>query len=127
MYHRGMAARTFLGCLVAAAVVLTACGDGKGKANKGASTLDSASCEQLAKACSDDKHVEKLADECTRAGDKLGKRGCTETAATLYGCYEKKLCGKSDKVWTLDDLRVLAERHQVCASEREALRACVAK
>jgi hypothetical protein len=89
--------------------------------------LDGDRCEEMAKACSDEKHVSKLAGECSKAGVKLGQRGCTLSAATLYQCYETKLCGKSDKVWTLDDLRVLAERHDVCKSEREALRECVAK
>lgn len=89
--------------------------------------LDDARCEQLAKACSDEKHADKLVDECVKAAAKLGSRGCTESAVALYSCYEQKLCGKSDKVWTLDDLRVLAERHEVCDSERKALRACVAK
>ena len=89
--------------------------------------LDGDRCEQMAKACSDDKHVSKLAEECSKAGVKLGQRGCTLSAAALYQCYETKLCGQSDKVWTLDDLRVLAERHDVCKSEREALRECVAK
>lgn len=89
--------------------------------------LDKARCEQLAKACSDEKHADELVEECVKAADKLGSRGCTASAVALYGCYEEKLCGKRDKVWTLDDLRVLAERHDVCDSERKALRTCVAK
>jgi len=127
-----MALRRLLGCLPAAALavcVWSACkGDDKGNADKSAPTLDRASCEQLAKACSDtDKHIEKLAQECAQAAGKLAERGCTQMATALYDCYDKQLCGKADKVWTLDDLRVLAERHGVCAAERDALRACVAK
>jgi hypothetical protein len=117
---------------LAALFVLAACKDDStfdpGSKKPGAAAkLDGDRCEAMAKACSDEKHVSKLAEECSRAGVKLGQRGCTLSAATLYECYETKLCGKSDKVWTLDDLRVLAERHEVCKSEREALRACVAK
>lgn len=123
-----------LGCLGVAAIAvlaLAACKDDskfdprKKKADTPA--LDGDRCEEMANACSDDKHVSKLAEECSKAGVKLGQRGCTLSAATLYQCYETKLCGKADKVWTLDDLRVLAERHEVCKSEREALRACVSK
>jgi hypothetical protein len=124
-----MAPRRLLGCLAAAALAAGAwagCGDDKPNAKPGA-VLDSARCQKLAKSCSDEKHEDKLVGECVKAADKLGPRGCNEAAVALYDCYEQKLCGKSDKVWTLDDLRVLAERHEVCDSERKALRACVTK
>jgi hypothetical protein len=128
-----MAVPRFLVCLTAAAVTIGAsvgCGDDKPKDKKAAKStavLDHAGCERLAKACGDGKHVATITSDCDSAVEKLSKRGCAAPAAELYGCYEQKLCGKNDKVWALDDLRVLAERHEACTTEREALRACVAK
>ncbi|HUQ06796.1 MAG TPA: hypothetical protein VM261_30040 [Kofleriaceae bacterium] len=127
-----MTALRFLGCLTAVTIAAGAsggCGDDKpaAKTTKSAAVLDHARCERLAKACSEGKHVTTLTDDCDRAVEKLSKRGCEMPAAEVYGCYEQKLCGKNDKVWALDDLRVLAERHDACETEREALRACVAK
>ena len=87
-----------------------------------------ARCEQLAKLCADtDKHIAKLLEECTQAAGTQRPRGCLDQAFATYDCYEKEVCGKTDKVWTLDDLRVLTERHNKCAAQRDALRACVDK
>jgi hypothetical protein len=127
-----MTALRCLGGLTAIAIAAGAwagCGDDKpaGKASSSAAILDHARCERLAKACGTGKHVATLTEDCDRAAEKLDKRGCAPQAAEVYGCYERKLCGKKDPVWALDDLRVLAERHEACATEREALRACVAK
>jgi hypothetical protein len=84
-------------------------------------------CEQLAKACGEkDKHVEILVAECTQAANKQVEKSCADQAIALYDCYEKSLCTK-EKVWALDDFRVLANRHGKCKAEREALDKCVEK
>src|SRR5262245_37536749 len=130
-----MAFRRVLGRLPLAALVLctwAACSDDKSdKAPaKGGSSIAadlSARCEPLAKACGDtDKHVAKLLEECKGTAKQADQR-CAAEAAAIYACYETQLCGKGDKVWTLDDLRVLADRHGACAAERDALRACAEK
>lgn len=103
-----------------------ACKD-KEKAKPQATGFD-ARCEQLGKACGDKvKHIDKIADDCKAAAAKLTEKGCTEKAVAVYDCYEKEVCGKDDKVWALDDLRVLADRKGKCATERTAFRECVGK
>ena len=95
------------------------------KAKPAAPTLDQR-CEQLAKACGDaDKHGAKLAESCKDASKKQLEKVCGDKASAMYDCYEKELCGKGDKVWTLDDLRVLADRHAKCTAEQTALSTCV--
>jgi hypothetical protein len=85
-------------------------------------------CERLAKACGDkDKHIEKIVDECKQAAKKQVDKGCADKANALYDCYDKELCGKADKVWALDDLRVLADRQNKCVAERNAIGECVLK
>ena len=85
-------------------------------------------CEQLAKTCGDtDSHREKILEECKQSAATHVQLGCGAPAVAVYECYEKEVCGKGDKVWTVDDLRVLADRHGSCPSERDALRTCVAK
>ena len=85
-------------------------------------------CEQLAKACGDaDKHGAKLVEDCKQAAKKQLEKVCGDKATAMYDCYEKELCGKGDKVWTLEDLRVLADRHNKCAAERTALSTCVSQ
>jgi len=119
-----MALRRFLGCLLVVCAV-AACKD-KGDAGKtaGASDVDKR-CEQLGKACGDnDKHVDKFVDECKQAAKK---QDCADKATAVYDCYEKELCGKGDKIWTLEDLRVLADRHGKCVAERNAARECFGK
>ena len=107
----------------------TAC-KGKGDAAKQTATLE-ARCEQLAKACADgsgangDKHIAKLVEGCKQAAAKQGEKGCSTQAIAAYDCAEKELCGKADKVWAIDDLRVLGERQHKCEAERTALRSCV--
>jgi hypothetical protein len=129
-YTRCMALRRLLGCLPVAALALcawTACKD-KGdaaKAHVSAADLDKR-CEQLAKACGDPgKHSEKILDECKQAAKMQAESGCPDKAMAVYDCYEKELCGKGDQVWALDDLRVLAERHNKCVAERNARNECV--
>jgi hypothetical protein len=85
-------------------------------------------CEQLGMACGDQgKHVGKLAEECAQAAARQVDKGCAAKAIAAYDCYEKELCGKSDKVWALDDFRVLVDRYGKCVAERNALRDCVDK
>ena len=84
-------------------------------------------CELLAKACGDEaKHVEKIGNECKAAAKKHVEKGCADKATAVYDCYEKEVCGKDDKVWAVDDLRVLAERQNKCGAERTALKECLA-
>jgi hypothetical protein len=100
---------------------LLACGACKGKGNVGLTSNLDQRCEQLAKACGDtDRHVEKLLDGCKQAGAP----SCAGPLSALYTCYEKQLCGKGDRIWAFEDLRVLAERKNVCADESKAVTAC---
>jgi hypothetical protein len=85
-------------------------------------------CTRLAKACGDtDKHIEKILEECKQATMQLAAKGCGDKTLAVYDCYEKDLCGTAGKVWTLDDLRVLSERHNKCTAERTARAECAAK
>jgi hypothetical protein len=85
-------------------------------------------CEKVAKACSDTpKHVEQLVGECKAAAKQQLAKSCAETALTAYDCYEHQLCGKADKVWALDDFRVLAARQKQCVTEAAAVRSCLEK
>jgi hypothetical protein len=82
-------------------------------------------CLQLAKLCGDkSKHVDKIVEECKTATKKHADKGCTAKATAAYDCYQRELCGKSEKVWSLGDLGVLADRHKTCVTERNALRTC---
>jgi hypothetical protein len=114
---------------IAAALLLCAAMGCKGKDNAAkteasAGTLDK-QCEEIAKACGDSpKHVEKIISECKQAAQKQAEKSCTDKASALYACYMKDVCGGGDKVWAIDDLRVLAERHGTCAAERTAIAAC---
>ena len=82
-------------------------------------------CQGLGKACADnDKHAEKLAGECTAA---VPKQGCEDKTNALLDCYQRELCGASDKVWVLEDLHVRADRKSKCAAERAAVAECVGK
>lgn len=106
----------------------TACkGDAGGKTGVSAADLDKR-CEQLGKACGDkDKHHEQISQECKQAAKKQVEKSCTDKAIAVYDCYEKELCGKADKVWAIDDLRLLAERHNKCVAEHNAARECLEK
>lgn len=129
-----MTRRRLLGWVPVAALVVcawTGCGKDKGdKSEKGTSGTSSADlvtrCEQLASACGDnDKHTQKILEECKQAATEQVASGCTEKAIAAYDCYEKELCGKADKVWALGDFGVLSQRHGKCAAERAASSACV--
>ena len=118
-----MALRTRLGCLSGALLLcaLVACG----KDSKATSALDER-CDQLAKVCGDKtKHIDKMLEECKAAAAKQVEKNCKDKAIAAYDCYERELCGTTEKVWTVDDFRVLADRHKKCIAERDALAACV--
>ena len=101
--------------------------DGAGKTQGRALDLD-ARCRHLAAACGDkSKHIDKIESECKALVKMQVDKGCVEKANAAYLCFEKELCGKAEKVWAFDDLRVLGERQKKCATERDALAACVGK
>lgn len=82
-------------------------------------------CERLGRACGDtDKHADKIIAQCKQVATKHVEKGCADAALAVYECYERELCGKTDRVWALDDLRVLADRQYKCVSERRARSAC---
>jgi hypothetical protein len=127
-----MVLRRLLGCLPVAALVVcmgAACRDkGDGAATQASAADLDKRCEQLGKACGDkDKHVEKIIEECKQAAKKHVENGCPAKRMAAYDCYEKEVCGNGDKVWALDDLRVLAERHGKCVAQRDASRECAEK
>jgi hypothetical protein len=125
-----MARRRLLGCLVPALVCAwTACKDKDDVAETTASAAaPDKRCEQLGKLCGDKaKHVDKIVDECKQAAKAQGANGCADKVNAVYDCYEKELCGSGDKVWTIDDLRVLADRKNKCVAERAASRECTEK
>ena len=131
-----MALRKLVGCLLAVSA-LTACkdsGDAKGDAAVGSAQAGSVSadqldkrCEQLGKACGEkDKHEEKIVEECKEAAKKQAEKGCAAKVSAAYDCYEKEICAKINKVWAMDDFRVLVDRHSKCTAERNAAQDCVA-
>jgi len=122
-----MALRNLLGCLTVASALFVAAGC-KDKAKTGPAADLEKKCGELAKACGDsDKHVEKVSDECKQVAKTQVENGCADKAIATYDCYEKDVCGNGDKVWALDDLRVLAERHKKCVGERTASADCAKK
>jgi hypothetical protein len=130
-----MVRRSLLGCLpvvVLAVCVWTACKDGDvakpppSTAELKPSTADlEKRCLQLGKVCGDQaKHVDKIVDACKQAAAKQVEHGCATKAVAVYDCYEQTLCTGGDKVWALEDLGVLADRHHACVAERKAISAC---
>jgi hypothetical protein len=82
-------------------------------------------CVQFGKVCGDKgKHVEKIIEDCKQASKKQIENGCTDKVIAAYDCYERELCGSGDKVWTIEDLRLLATRHNKCVAEQDAIRQC---
>ena len=114
---------------------LTACKDGdesKPDAGEKAAPATQAGdrlgkrCEQLGKACgAKDKHEEKITGECKAAAKAQADKGCTDKVVALYDCYEKEICEPVNKVWAMDDFRVLVDRHKKCEAERKASDECV--
>lgn len=111
---------------------IAACGGNKDDKPEGdpatpsPATASADQCVKLAKLCGDkEKHVDKIVEECKAAMKKQADKGCTDKATAAYDCYQRDVCGKSEKVWSLVDLGVLAERHKSCVAERNALRTCV--
>jgi hypothetical protein len=122
-----MALRTWLPLVL---VVAFGCGKGDDKpadppAPGSAVVEDDKRCLQLAKLCGDKaKHVEKIIDECKQVTKKAAAK-CPDKVTAAHDCYQRDVCGTSEKVWSLTDLGVLAERHGKCATERTALRSCI--
>lgn len=124
-----MLGRTHFVCLAVAALVLGAtagCDDKKDAGAKGGVNVE-ARCELLGSRCGDPVKADKLIGECKQAAATQSAHGCAGQAIAAYDCYEQKLCARGDQVWGLDDFRVLADRYKSCATEREALAACVGK
>jgi hypothetical protein len=117
-----------LGCLVVALTLSAGCKDKDKDKDPGAKpaapNLD-ARCEQLGKTCGDGDKQVKIVDGCKQAAKKQLEKVCGDKVTAMYDCFEKELCGKGDKVWTIEDLRVLADRHGKCAAERAATHDCV--
>ena len=115
--------------MIVALLAFPACKDKGDQATKQASAPDlDKRCLQLAKICGDTgKHVDKIVDECKQAVNKQIANGCTDKVLATYDCYERELCGGGDKVWTIEDLRLLATRHKKCEAEQDASRACADK
>ena len=125
-----MALRSALGCLALSALAFAAgaCKD-KGTTKKSGTAADlEKRCETLAASCGDkDTHAEKITTACKAAIPKQVEAKCIDAAIEAYDCYQKELCGGADKVWALDDFRVLVDRHQKCMVERERLKDCAKK
>lgn len=84
-------------------------------------------CEQLGRVCGDkDKHKDKIVEECKLAAKAQEEKGCTQTAVAAYDCYETEICAKINRVWSVDDFRVLTDRHSKCVAERDASERCLA-
>lgn len=112
-----------LGYVLVAVLAIAACGKSGGKG--GNADLDKR-CEGLAKACADtDKHITMFSDECKAAGKTQAQKGCGALAIALYNCSENAVCGATEKVWALSDLKVLTTRHKKCEAEQTALDACM--
>ena len=83
-------------------------------------------CDALAKACGDqDKHKAKITEECKEAAKKQAEKGCTDKVVAVYDCYEKEICAPIQKVWVLDDFRVLTTRHKKCTDQVTAVNECI--
>ena len=117
-----MALRRLLSRLSIPALVLcavAACKGGSSKPKASAADLDK-SCTHLGPTCGEKvKHQERMIEECQTVAKKQVEKGCTDKTIALYDCYDKELCGKGDKVWALDDLKVLAERKNKCERSEE--------
>jgi hypothetical protein len=122
---RRLLARLPIAALALCAV--TACKSGPAKPKASAADLDKR-CVQIGPACGEKvKHQERIIADCQTAAKTQVEKGCTDYQLAVYDCYDKELCGKGDKVWALDDLRVLAERKTKCAAELKAARECIEK
>jgi hypothetical protein len=133
-----MTLRTIIG-LLAMSAALTACDDDKDAKADGGADKDAKAkqvqadteklnkrCEQLGNACgSEDKHKQKITEECKAAGKTHIEKGCTDKAIAVYDCFEKELCVKENKIWAMDDFRVLTTRHKKCVEQRKAGNDCV--
>lgn len=83
-------------------------------------------CDALGQGCGEkEKNKEKITEECKEAAKKQVEKGCADKVVAAYDCYEKEICEKIEKIWVLDDFRVLTERHEKCVEERKAGHECV--
>lgn len=122
-----MGARSRFGWLIVLAALCAWPGcKGKSGAPKAAdgAALD-LRCATLAKGCADsDKHAEKILASCKESAKQQVAKGCADKVIALYDCYQKQVCGKTDKVWAIADLHVLSARHGKCKTEEAAFTAC---
>src|SRR5262245_52158639 len=137
-----MSLRTNLGRLARAAIaacLLMACDDSsdtkadagdagkQAEANKAHTEKLTERCKKLGEACGEkDKHKAKITEECTEAAKLQVEKGCSEKVVAAYDCYQKEVCVKDNKIWALDDFRVLSDRNKKCLDERKAASDCVA-
>jgi serine/threonine-protein kinase len=118
-------------------VAIVTCGGGGGGSKKSAPVAATnkpaaakpvdlpTQCERLGYACGDTaKHITAVIEQCKRGAADLATKKCVAQANKLYECYQAKVCGKDAKIWALEDLRVLAQRHHACAAEATALQTC---
>jgi hypothetical protein len=83
-------------------------------------------CDALGTACGEkDKHKSKIAEECKEAAKTQGEKGCGKEVLAAYDCFEKEVCTESNKIWALDDFRVLTERTGKCVEQRKSAQKCV--
>jgi hypothetical protein len=106
---------------------MAACKSGPAKQKASAADLDKR-CTQIGPACGEKvKHQERMIEECQTLAKTQVEKACTDSVMALYDCYDKELCGKGDKVWALEDLKVLAARKTKCEAELKAVRECTEK
>ena len=115
-----------IGCLSAALLVCALMACGKDKDAKGTNIDFTKRCEQLAKVCGDkEKHIGKMTEECKASSTTQIEKGCADKATVLYDCYEREVCNEGDRVWTMNDMAVLAQRKAKCKAEQTALKDCL--
>jgi hypothetical protein len=84
-------------------------------------------CKQLGDPCGQqDKHKQPIAEERQEAAKAVIAKGCVEQARASHDGCERQLCSPNEKIGSLDAFRVLAERHDLCSTQRTAAEACMA-
>ena len=83
-------------------------------------------CDALGTKCGEkDKHKAKITEECKEAAKAQGAKGCGKEVLAAYDCYEKEICTGSNKIWVLDDFRVLTDQTSKCVEQRKSAQKCV--